>query len=355
MVMVGNLPFPRDWARAAEYHVRVSYLGATTSTTTDRWGGNRPHQLRPSRLFYPLNDRLAARRLLQQHAQIVSDHGPIDLVHGHFFSAARPLPLVARALRIPLIVTEHATAMTGHAAPHKQINEPAVGRARRLYDQADVVVAVSHYMAERIRAQTGASPTVIGNPVDTELFALGAPPTDGPFRFVFVGRLEADKRPELLVHAVAKARQEIPLHVTIVGDGPDRSRVQSLVDDLGLEGAVLITGRMTREGVADVVRAAHVGVSTSLVETFGVAVAEFAASGLPVVAPHQPPFDEVLPESGRLLLAAPSVDALADALTRAATTSWDRRSIRQHIVDRYSYRCVGSQLSDLYRKVLSNR
>lgn len=353
----GGTPFGGDWASAANTMtgVRVTRLRAGRHAGPGEVASGRNFRLRPLESFYRVNDVIGGTQIARAVRRIGKRTGDdVDILHGHFAAASRALSLAALKTGGALVITEHSSAMTGDAAPHKQISEGRVARARTVYERADAVVAVSTYLARGIGEKTGIKAEVIPNPVDVDLFRPGSP-ADGALHVVFVGRLEADKRPEMALHGFKAARRERQMRLTMIGDGPDRESVVGLVRDLGLEKDVTLTGKVGRLEVARLVASAHIGLSTSRVETFGVVVAEFGAAGLPVVAPEREPFNEVLAEQGRVLFDPGSVPALAAALLEAGERQWDAESIRQSIVDRYAPEVVGKRLAELYTRVLAAR
>jgi glycosyltransferase involved in cell wall biosynthesis len=80
------------------------------------------------------------------------------------------------------------------------------------------------------------------------------PPQELPYRtesyddFVLsVGRLDRAKRHELLLDALAA---DATLHCVIVGDGPDRERLEGVARKHGLDGRARFTGRVDEEELA---------------------------------------------------------------------------------------------------------
>jgi colanic acid/amylovoran biosynthesis glycosyltransferase len=347
--MIGDLPFPHDWANAAGIAVPVSKIASGQSNSPDVFARRRL-RLKPSRYFWRMNDRMTAAALVAALRQAERETERVSVLHGHFASAARPLLHVARRCSTGLVVTEHFTGATNRASPGKRRDEAGWARAQSLYASADRVVAVSQYLADSIIEHTGVEATVIGNPIDVELFSVGSP-TGGPPIALFVGRLEHEKRPELLLRGLAHPFCPHDLQLVVIGDGPLRGAIERLAGELHISQRVTITGRLPRAQVAAWSRRATLGISTSFVETFGVAVAEMAAAGLPVVAPDISPFDEVLPPHGYIPFQEGSAEALALALSHAISNAWDRRSIRQSIVDRFSPSVVGEQLRTLYESL----
>lgn len=98
---------------------------------------------------------------------------------------------------------------------------------------------------------------------------------------LYVGRLSPEKNIELVIQAYQQARISQPerdFKLVIVGDGPDRLRLQALIPD------AIFSGMQTGEQLAQHYASADVFLFASEVETFGNVVLEALASGLPVLA-----------------------------------------------------------------------
>ena len=110
----------------------------------------------------------------------------------------------------------------------------------------DHVVAMTHSMAKQLRLLAFLRPRVIGNFVDETTLERHRRTgiTLGPLRFVFVGSLSVRKQPELLIAAIEKLRDQ-NAQLDILGDGPLREELRSLVDSLGLESHVRLHGQIS--------------------------------------------------------------------------------------------------------------
>ncbi len=101
---------------------------------------------------------------------------------------------------------------------------------------------------------------------------------------ISVGRLIPERRHCLLVRAFAEVLSRYPdSTLTIVGDGPEFAAIKALAEELGISESVRLPGRVPTDEVSDYLCAADLYVSASTVETFGNAVVEAAAHGLPII------------------------------------------------------------------------
>jgi glycosyltransferase involved in cell wall biosynthesis len=164
-----------------------------------------------------------------------------------------------------------------------------------LYGWLDAVVAQTEDAARWLRQHTRARQVAaVANPVSLPL-ASPAPqlnPNDwrraGSHLLLSVGRLSEEKRFEALIRAFAAAvaMSQSAAHtnwqLALVGEGPERAQLQSLVAELGLQDQVLLPGRAGN--VADWYAAADAYALTSRFEGYPNALLEALASGVPAVA-----------------------------------------------------------------------
>ncbi len=155
--------------------------------------------------------------------------------------------------------------------------------------------------------------------------AYQGPETPRPIRaaeplVVFAGRHIPEKRVPAIVPAIARARTSLPdLRALILGDGPERDRVQREVQAHGLEDVVQVPGFVATEVVEDAIARALCLLLPSRREGYGLVVVEAAASGTPSIVVAGPDNAAVeLVTDGRNGYVAPSADpdALAEAILR---------------------------------------
>lgn len=145
-----------------------------------------------------------------------------------------------------------------------------------------------------------------------------AAPVEGAVRrLVCVGRLSKEKGQLLLLQAAARVRSSTsqPFQIVLAGDGPQRAQVQALIESLGLQDCVSITGWLDAAGVQEQLAQASALVVPSLSEGLPVVIMEAMASGRPVIAPYLAGIPElVLHERTGWLFPASDVQALAEMM-----------------------------------------
>ena len=205
-------------------------------------------------------------------------------------------------------------------------------------DRADRYVAISHYVAGRIRRYYNRQATVVYPPVDTVFFTPG---TAAPERFALVvSALVPYKRIDLAVEACRLAR--IPLKV--VGDGPDRARLERAAGP-----DVEFLGRQPNDVVRDCYRRAAVTLLPGE-EDFGIVPLEAQACGRPVVALGRGGAAEtVRPGVTGALVSEATAEAMADAIAETVSRPFDVAAIRAH-AERFGRERFGDEMEALVRE-----
>jgi glycosyltransferase involved in cell wall biosynthesis len=187
------------------------------------------------------------------------------------------------------------------------------------------VVAVSQALAGEVR-QMGVRPDrvrVIPNGVDLgELLAMAGQQLNHPWLqddaaiLVAVGRLSPQKNQQLLLRAMRQVKEQRPIRLWVIGDGPDRAQLEELTDKLGLAGDVEFLGYIPNPH--QYIARADCFVLSSKFEGFPNALLEAMALGKAVIATDCPTGPAELIRSGEngLLVPTQHEDALAAAILR---------------------------------------
>jgi len=184
------------------------------------------------------------------------------------------------------------------------------------------------------------SPPVVGADLDT----LGAEPVvhpwaDGQWPLVLgVGRLTPNKRFDLLIEAFADLRRQTRARLVILGEGPERARLQQLVESHGVGGDVDLPGFSVNPYAW--MRTANVLALPSAVEPFGLVLIEALYMGTSFVAATTPPGPQVIRNAtgqGKILPSdTPSelCKALVETIEQAPSPSTLRAAVAQYDSDR---------------------
>jgi len=227
--------------------------------------------------------------------------------------------------QVPVVVTEHCTMSRSNAVPH-QFDRPLLpALLRAFYPWAASVVAVSKGAADDLARSTGLprqDMEVVYNPVITSaLIELSRTPPDHPWFapgqppvILGVGRLTPAKDFPTLLRAFAEVRRRRPARLMIVGEGPERPRLEALIGELRIGEDTALPG--FREDAAAYMAACSVFVLSSAWEGLPTVLIEAMATGARVVATDCPSGPREILQGGRLgpLVPVGDASALADAI-----------------------------------------
>lgn len=304
-------------------------------------------------------DLLALPRLVR-----LIRRGRFDVVHTHLYRACVYGRLAARLAGVRRVVaTEHSLGDT------RIEGRLITAGVRRLYRATErlgrMTVAVSEPVATRL-AGWGVRPervTVIPNGIDAAALAFDAGLRDRvraelglwPSERVVgaVGRLDPGKRFDVLLRAMAG----MDATLLLVGAGPERAALEALAARLGLADRVRFAGEVA--DVRPLLCAMDVLAAPSAEETFGLAVLEALACGLPVVYASCPAL-ESLPADAAPAAVRGAVDeadlrveltAALDAVVLDAALRRPGRRDPPPAVERYRIDRLAGRISDLYQEL----
>jgi glycosyltransferase involved in cell wall biosynthesis len=275
------------------------------------------------------------RRSTRSRAAQIVCSGHYDVVHVHAgLATTLGYTVAAEASRagMPTVVTLHS--LIGHLGPGYRSLDLAAGWRR----WPVAWTAVSDAAARPLRRLLGpeATVSVLPNAVDASAWRT-TPEARDPDDVVVavVGRLTRRKRPLDLLRTMRRARQLVPdrirLQVELVGDGPQRSRVERSVHRHRMEGWVRLPGWRSAAQLRSLYRRADLFVAPAILESFGIAALEARAAGIPVVAMARSGIAEFV-DHGLGGLLVDDDNGMAQAIAALATDATRRRAMAAHNV-----------------------
>lgn len=201
------------------------------------------------------------------------------------------------------------------------------------------------------------------NGIDPQRFeiAAGWTPPQERFRFVAVGRLVPYKGFHLTLRAMARSSVLQNCDFTIIGDGPEKERLQALALELGLQDRVTFAGWMPQPEVAAVLRQSQAFVFPSLREFGGGVVLEAMASGLPsIIVDYGGPSELIDARTGIALPMQPQETLIPDlttAMEQLATNPMLCEAMAtaalQSVRDHHVWSAKATRMADIYQQVLA--
>lgn len=285
----------------------------------------------------------------------------IDVVHAHWII---PQGVVAALLR--LLLPHTRLVVTAHGGDAYAFNGRIGRRLKRfVLRRADAVTAVSSQMRDDLQRdlQLPAPPVVAPMGVDLDRFAVEI--TARQSRFCFVGRLVEKKGIDDLLQAYARARKQAPAGfpaLLIAGDGPLRAQTETTICQLDLAADVTLYGWVEPAQVPALMAESLAVLVPSITardgdrEGLGLVAVEALAAGTPVIAYDYGAIRDVVdPGRSALLVPQGDIDALADALLRAARGELPAidAQLRASIRERFDWQAVGRRYRALYARLLA--
>jgi glycosyltransferase involved in cell wall biosynthesis len=311
--------------------------------------------------------RRAARRLIEQYK--------IDIVHEPTPVSPR-LPSMLYGLGVPVVIGPMNGNMTYPPGFRSRflLERTFVPVARRLAALANYLIPgkrraemllvanertrlalPSGYRGKvRILCENGVHTDVWQRPDD-----LPARPVDR-LRLVFLGRLVFWKGADMLLDVFAEVKKQTPsAELWIIGDGPERSRLQQQAEALGICGAVTFHGWAAREECPRLLSQCDVFLYPSVFDCGGVVVLEAMSLGLTVVALNWGGPGDYLASGGGVLVEPVgrrrSVAELVKAV-QSLTPSMRRElgeTAQRKIADHYTWPAKVRQILETYQQAKS--
>lgn len=207
-----------------------------------------------------------------------------DILHAQAFSSVVPCLAARRVTGAPLVATWHTSHFLTRA-------ESGVWRPtfRWMLRQVDRNMAAS---AEIAAVGEGIAPGVsieaVTNGVDTEVFRRVEPllqdPDEGIRRVLVPRRLFPKNGVEYALRALPLILDEVEAEMVLVGDGPERARLERLVGELGVAHRVRFLGARPNREMPAILSSGELAIFPSLMEATSVAALECMSCEVPVAA-----------------------------------------------------------------------
>ncbi len=280
-----------------------------------------------------------------------------DILHAQTFASAPPGMIAQRLFRKPLVLTLHTSHFLRLA--QKPAWQPILRRIIRSADwllAASVEirdVALSLYPHPRAEALT--------NGVDTDIFrpvAPSLPREPGRYRLIVPRRLFEKNGVEYLVRALPLIRQALDAEALLVGDGPERGKLEALAAELGIAEQVRFLGARPNTELPGLLAASDVAVIPSLLEATSVAALEAMSCERPVAASAVGGLPEIVDETVGTLFAPADPPDLARrvvALLRRPDLAATGARARARVVTSWSVARLARRHVEIYETLLSER
>jgi 1,2-diacylglycerol 3-alpha-glucosyltransferase len=301
----------------------------------------------------------------------------LDLIHTNTeFSLGVFGRYMARELRLPMVHTMHTIYedYTHYVAKFKMLDSLAKAVAKKISadfcNSADQVIVPTAKVKELLLSY-GVTREISPIPTGIELdrFAPGQYSREtlrGLRRemgcgedakvLLFVGRIAEEKNIRELFYSLRRYLQtNRDVTFLLIGDGPERCRLESLSKELELEDKAIFAGPRPWDEIGMYYQTGDVFVNASQSEAQGLTYIEAMAAGLPVIAKADPCLDGIL-QDGVNGYAFHDGDGLVRALERVLPNAWERERLAQGALKtarRFSADGFADKVAEVYQKLLA--
>ena len=283
----------------------------------------------------------------------------IDLIHAHgSMPCGHAAMLLSNELGVPYVVSVHGFDSFSRA--------PAAGRvgawrhriSRKVYASSRRVICVSESIRGKVLEEMGRScrTSVVYDGVDPDLFRPSDEVPSESLLILSVGNLLPIEGHELLVHGASSLASEFPtLRWRFIGDGPERSRLQELAQQLKVDTRVSFPGRQSRQQIAAAMQTCTVFALPSRQEGLANVYLEAMSTSKPVIGCRGQGIAEIIQHGSNGFLVGPDNEkelSLATAIL-LRDESFRRRlgtAARDTVMERLTLAHQADSLARIYRE-----
>jgi glycosyltransferase involved in cell wall biosynthesis len=279
------------------------------------------------------------------------------VLHAQTFASAPPAMLAKKMYGLPMVLTLHTSHFLKLAK--KPAWQPIL---RNIISSADWLLAASEEIRD-VALGLYAHPRAeaVTNGVDTTMFQRVTPTVparDGVRRVIVPRRLFEKNGVEYFVRALPIIRRHIPVEAFFIGDGPERSKLESLASDLGVADATHFMGARPNAEMPGLLASGDVAILPSLMEATSVAALEAMSCELPVAASNVGGLPEIVDESVGTLFRPADPEDLAEKLVtllnRSDLAETGRRA-RARVVDHWSLERLARRHQAIYKELVEEK
>ena len=246
-----------------------------------------------------------------------------DIVHSHGSKTTSIINSVRRFIKLRHVASVHG-----------------IKSKTKVYNKADRVIAGSQKIQDSLKTDSSLvenwwHPSLPENINNTAEYVLA------------IGRLEPVKGFDLLIESWVNVNKKL----LIVGDGPEYSKLNSLIDKHGLGDFITITPSVSKEGLIEYYQKASLLIVSSRREGGPRVALEALYLHIPVISTNVGHMSQILPQE---LLAEPdNLESLKSLINNWIDRSMSQESIFEYVVQEYSIDKASNKVLSVYEDLLS--
>lgn len=298
-----------------------------------------------------------------------------DLIHVHTpFSMGLEAVIGKLLLEVPLVGTHHT--FYDHYLKHVGLDyawfkKPSWKYIIHYYNRCDLVLSPSKALAEEMSLHGLKTPVeVMPNFIDANFYKPCSSLKEkkklkddfliNGKSIVYMGRVSYEKNIDQVLLAFKEVtKKDDDVKLMIVGDGPDKKKLENLADALGIKDRIIFTGFLHGRGLVEALWANDIFVTASKSENMPVSVIEAMATGLPVVAVAEKGLKEIVhQDKNGFLVEADNPGQMAKQLLKILGDDDLLKNLShgsREVALEYSKEKVSKKLEAAYKKVIKQK
>jgi glycosyltransferase involved in cell wall biosynthesis len=281
---------------------------------------------------------------------LIRQRNQYDVIHVHGYHSAAPLTTALAGVS-PIVFTPHYHG-TGHSpfrkalhVPYRLVGKGIVSRSARIIcvSQAEANLFLAHFPAARERVR------IIPNGADLEKINSALPFRDVGDVIITGGRLHSYKQVDRIIEAMPFT--PVGTRLVVTGDGPERSRLESLATDRNVADRVSFIGQVDTETLYRWYATAQVFCSMSTNEAMPVTILELLAAGARVAASDIPAHRDIRERTGGSIVLVPP-DAGPATLAAALQAAYNKPTAPDQRIPTWDE--VTTETANVYRDLVGS-
>ncbi|MSR35405.1 MAG: glycosyltransferase family 1 protein [Gemmatimonadetes bacterium] len=279
-----------------------------------------------------------------------------DILHAQDIASVPPAFAARACSGAPVVTTFHTSHFLKRA--EMPLWRPILARFVSGSDYALAASVEIARVAEGLAPGTPVEP--LTNGVETSLFRPVEPtlPPSSRWRLIVPRRLFPKNGVEFFVRAMPYIVDRVDAEAVLIGDGPERERLERLARELGVADRLSFLGKRRNDEMPGLLSSGDLAVFPSLMEATSVAALESMACELPVAASRVGGLPEIVDDEVGALFEPANPRSLADVVVRLLESGRLEelgRRARARVVERWSNDRLAERHLEIYRELLARR
>ena len=309
------------------------------------WRSYNKHWFPRRYLSYKYQKHIYTKQAISQFKKYITKHGKPDIIHAHniVFSG-----IVAQKIqniyKIPFVVTEHSSAFYMNV-----YSKSFLKKITRDIKDCDLISTVSPSNSEVLKKFFLKKTFILTNMVE-DFFTFRNINLNSRFQFICVANLIPMKNVISVIEAFNIVSKTYDVGLTLVGKGPLRNEINDLILKLDIQSEVELIEYLPPKELSKKLSTSNCLILNSDYETFGVAVIEGLACGLPVIVSDKVGSNFFINSSNGLVIQNRNTNQLIDSMKSIIMNynNYDRKKISEESKNRFGKQAFMKNLLKLY-------